>query len=98
MNPWPVDADSAIVREKKKARFYFMQGVIYRVAREQKIEIRQGIDWDRDADLFDQTFDDLPHVELYRPDWPRLRLPDDLLERANEALQSKGLPAYANPR
>jgi hypothetical protein len=28
------------------------------------IDLRQGIDWDNDNDLADQTFFDLPHNEL----------------------------------
>ncbi len=29
------------------------------------IELRWGGDWDRDAEFDDQTFNDLPHFELY---------------------------------
>lgn len=97
ISPWARPSDTPIVREKKKARFYFLQGALYAIARSAGIEIRQGIDWDRDADLFDQDFDDLPHVELVIPNWPRLRLPPDLLARANEALRKRGLPEYRNP-
>lgn len=91
VNPWPLDSDDPVTREKKKARFYYMQGIIRDVAHRHGIEIRQGVDWDRDNDIFDQTFDDLPHVELWRPDWPDLVLEGELLELANEALRSKGL-------
>jgi len=96
VNPWPQDSDPRHVREKKKARFYFMQGIFLTIAQQNGIEIRQGIDWDRDADIFDQTFDDLPHIELHRS-IPRLIVPDDLLEQANEALRSRGLKEHRNP-
>ncbi len=96
VNPWPQDSESRNVREKKKARFYYMQGIIRHIAYREGIEIRQGMDWDRDNDFMDQSFDDLPHIELYVPDWPRLIVSDDdLLGRANEALRSRGLKPYA---
>ena len=97
VNPWPQADDSRKVQVKKANRFYFMQGVILQIAYGHNIEIRQGVDWDMDGDFFDQRFDDLPHVELVRVDWPRLILPPDLLEQANEALISRQLPAYVNP-
>ena len=34
-------------------------------ANELGIEIRSGLDWDRDGDMTDQTFNDGPHYELY---------------------------------
>jgi len=97
VNPWPQAQEPRAVQVKKANRFYFMQGVIRDIAHRQKIDIRQGVDWDMDGDFFDQKFDDLPHVELIRVDWPRLVLPADLLELANEALLSRGLTAYVNP-
>ena len=93
VNPWPQDSDSRKVREKKKARFYYMQGIFRSIAHKHNISIRQGTDWDMDDDLFDQTFDDLPHVELYRPR-PKLIVTGELLEMANEALKARGLKAY----
>jgi peptidoglycan L-alanyl-D-glutamate endopeptidase CwlK len=91
VNPWPLDA----VRQKKAHRFYFMQGIIYRVAHEHGITIQQGVDWDMDGDLFDQSFDDLPHVALARP-LPPLVVTGDLLVMANEALRSRGLSEWEN--
>lgn len=95
VNPWPQDSDPRHIREKKKARFYYLQGILYSIAQQHSIAIRQGVDWDGDADFFDQTFDDLPHIEL--PSSAKLWLPDDLLEQANEALLARGLKAYKNP-
>ncbi len=67
---WP---DRSGDREKQIARFYYMQGAIRAIAHYEDIPIRQGVDWDRDGDFFDQNFDDLPHVEIDEP------LPDLIL-------------------
>ena len=56
-----------------RGRFYFMQGVFHAVAERLFLAgrithlIRGGHDWDRDGDFTDQNFDDLGHVELYKP-------------------------------
>ncbi len=97
VNPWPQAQDPRAVQTKKANRFYFMQGCVLTIAQRHGIAIRQGVDWNLDGDFFDQTFDDLPHVELLRTDFPRLRLPDDLLGFANDALRERGLPEYKNP-
>jgi len=53
--------------------FYYRAGFILAVARQLyeqgKIThiVRWGGDWDRDDDLYDQTFMDLPHFELVKP-------------------------------
>lgn len=68
--PYPIDFRNA---EKSKARFYYMAGVFYAVTEklfeEGKIthKIRWGGDWDFDHDFEDQSFDDLPHIELLKP-------------------------------
>ncbi len=95
VNPWPHDDDTPAMRQKKMHRFYYMQGAILTIAHTHGIAIRQGVDWDMDADFFDQRFDDGPHVELIRTDWPKLVVEGELLEMANEALKSKGLPKHA---
>lgn len=94
VNPWPQDDESAKVQSKKKGRFYFMQGIVRQIAHQEGIAIRQGQDWDRDNDFLDQSFDDLPHLELWIPSWPRLIVKNELLDRANEALVSRGLKPY----
>ena len=96
VNPYALDSDPRHVREKKKHRFYYMQGVFLHVAHREGIVIRQGVDWDMDGDFFDQKFDDLGHLELGLK-LPKLIVPDDLLEQANEALLARGLKAYRNP-
>lgn len=50
--------------EKAKARFYYLQGVIKGIAESLGISIRFGGDWDGDGDITDQSFNDLPHIEL----------------------------------
>lgn len=56
--------------EKERARFYTMMGMLkaiaFRLKEDGVIEhsVRFGMDWDGDDTFRDQTFDDLPHVEL----------------------------------
>lgn len=56
--------------EKDNRRFYTMMGMVqmiaHRLLEEGKIthKVRFGLDWDGDQMYTDQTFDDLPHVEL----------------------------------
>ena len=44
--------------------FYFFGGFVLGTASKIGIKIRWGGDWDRDKDLHDQSFFDLPHFEL----------------------------------
>lgn len=70
--PYPIP-DLTKFTDKDKARFYQMSGYFLMAAqilyKQGKIThlIRLGLDWDRDGDFKDQSFDDLPHVELYKP-------------------------------
>lgn len=65
--PYPVDFSD---KEKSKARFYYLAGIVkhiaYELFSEKKIShnIRWGGDWNSDNDFNDQTFDDLVHFEL----------------------------------
>lgn len=52
------------IRWKDKKAFYHFAGFVRGIAAMMKIKIRCGSDWDRDFDLDDQTFFDLPHFEL----------------------------------
>lgn len=62
--PWPVDwADG----EKPHLRFAFMMGVVHVCAQQLGIKVRFGMDWSRNLDPRDETFLDLPHVELVDP-------------------------------
>ena len=64
----PVDKGLNAVRNVDKTlqvlRAYYFQGVVKGLAISMGIDIRQGVDWDGDTDLSDQTFHDIPHVEL----------------------------------
>jgi len=51
--------------KQAKERFYYMQGIIKGIAESMNIKIRFGGDWDSDGDITDQSFNDLPHIELY---------------------------------
>ena len=59
--PYPIDFTD---KEKVRARFYHLQGVIKAVAYDLGVSLRFGLDWDSDGEFTDQSFDDLPHVEL----------------------------------
>jgi len=55
--PYPVDWND-------RERFYFFGGIVMGIAADMKIPLRWGGDWDRDTEVHDQTFFDLPHFEL----------------------------------
>lgn len=52
------------IRWEDREAFYCFGGFVLGVAAKMGIEIRWGGDWDRDEELHDQTFFDLPHFEL----------------------------------
>jgi len=57
-------------KQKDKNRFYFLMGIIKGITQklidDNKIthNVRFGLDWDGDFQFDDQSFDDLPHMEL----------------------------------
>ncbi len=51
-------------------RFSFMAGAIMQAAKEEGVELIWGGDWDGDGDFRDQSFHDLPHVQLRRQACP----------------------------
>lgn len=55
--PWPVDWSN-------RNRFYFLAGVIMGVASHMGVKIRWGGDFNRNGDLTDDDFVDIPHFEL----------------------------------
>ena len=55
--PYPIDWNDT-------GRFYVLNGIIRAAAAELCIDIRTGADWDNDGLVKDQSFHDLPHVEL----------------------------------
>lgn len=56
--PYPIDWNNA-------DRFHKLAKVVFEAAEELGLNIRWGGDWDKDGDTTDQTFNDLPHFELY---------------------------------
>jgi len=60
--PWPQRGSSTYFKDL--ALFYYFAGYVMATAKEMGINLRFGGDWDRDYDLSDQTFDDLPHFEI----------------------------------
>lgn len=56
--PWPIAWDD-------REQFYYTAGIIIGVARSLEIPLRHGGDWDSDGRITDNTWDDLPHFELY---------------------------------
>ena len=57
IHPYPIDF-------KDTRRYYIMAGLFLAASAYKRIPIRLGSDWDGDGVLTDQTFNDLPHVEL----------------------------------
>lgn len=52
------------IRWDDREAFYFFGGFVLGAAAKMGISVRWGGDWDRDEDLHDQSFFDLPHFEL----------------------------------
>lgn len=57
--PYPIDW-------KNLKRFYLLAGIVLAIAHIKGINLRWGGDWDRDYDLDDQKFIDLPHFEVIK--------------------------------
>lgn len=55
--PYPIDW-------KDRERFHYFAGFVLGVAKMMDIDLRWGGDWDRDTEVKDNDFDDLPHFEL----------------------------------
>lgn len=55
--PYPVDWNDV-------KRMSYMAGMIRMIGLKHGYEVRWGGDWDSDGEVKDQTFHDLPHVEL----------------------------------
>jgi len=57
--PYPIDW-------KDRERFTYFAGYVMGIARSMGIELRWGGDWNKNFNLKDNNFDDLPHFELKR--------------------------------
>lgn len=62
--PFPVDWKDG---ELPHLRFAMMMGVVLVCAQQEGVKVRFGLDWNRNLDPRDETFLDLPHVELDEP-------------------------------
>lgn len=58
--PYPIDWDGPHATKK----FAFLAGVMFGIAHMKGIKLRWGGDWDGDGQMRDQSFHDLPHLEL----------------------------------
>ena len=59
--PYPIDWKEG---EKPHLRFAFMMGVLKKCADDLGVKVRFGMDWNRNYDMRDESFLDLPHIEL----------------------------------
>lgn len=59
-----VDAAAYPIDWNDLPRFYYFGGIVTGIAFEMGIQLRWGGDWDRDMQVKDQNFNDLPHFEL----------------------------------
>ena len=61
--PYPIDWSN---KEAAHLRFAFLMGVVLVCAKQLGVKVRFGMDWNRNLDPRDESFLDLPHVELDR--------------------------------
>ena len=55
--PYPIDW-------KDRERFILMAGFVMGIARQMGVKLRYGADWNRNWTIKDETFQDLPHLEI----------------------------------
>ena len=55
--PYPIDWSD-------RDRFHYFSGFVLGIASQMGLKIRWGGDWDRDTQVKDNKFDDLPHFEI----------------------------------
>ena len=59
--PYPGGWDTS---EENMKKFYFLMGIIKGIAGIEGIKVRFGLDWNSNNVFSDQSFHDLPHIEL----------------------------------
>jgi len=65
LQPYPMDWRAMNMDNTEMVkRFSFLCGIVKGVAYSNKINIRMGIDWNGNGKFSDQTFHDLPHIEI----------------------------------
>jgi|TARA_R110002167_G_scaffold112850_1_gene285540 peptidoglycan L-alanyl-D-glutamate endopeptidase CwlK len=55
--PYPIDWND-------RDRFHYMGGMVRGIAKQLNLKVRWGGDWDSDGQVYDNTFDDLVHIEI----------------------------------
>ena len=55
--PYPIDWED-------RERFHYFAGYVFGIAHSLNIDLRWGGDWNKDFEVRDNKFDDLPHWEL----------------------------------
>jgi len=63
---WPNIKDTIEKYSLDLGRLYMFVGYVKGIAFELGIPIRAGADWDNDFQVSDQTFHDLPHIEVIK--------------------------------
>jgi len=61
---WPTPGMSREDYALAMGRFYYFAGYVRRAAEQMGLRVRQGVDWNGNFDIRDQSFHDLPHTEL----------------------------------
>ena len=59
-----VDVAPYPINWEDRERFTYFAGFVMGIASQQGLKLRWGGDWDKDTDLADNSFDDLPHFEI----------------------------------
>ncbi len=60
---WPQPSHKEKTRAKLLGRFYIVATIVRIAAKQEKVDIRWGGDWNRDGKIMDNDFDDLGHFE-----------------------------------
>lgn len=61
---WPSNAIMQNPDAQVFARYAYMVGLARGIASQQGVKLRSGMDWDSDGEIADNSFNDLPHLEI----------------------------------
>lgn len=59
-----VDVAPYPINWEDRERFTYFAGFVMGIASQQGLKLRWGGDWDKDTQVSDNSFDDLPHFEI----------------------------------
>jgi peptidoglycan L-alanyl-D-glutamate endopeptidase CwlK len=63
--PYPINMKAVIAGDAREIlRFGVLSGIMMTIAKEKKITLVHGADWDGDGQTLDHTFFDAPHFQL----------------------------------